>query len=111
MKNLPEDGMVVPTACLVEILYLLGNAGGRPLQRKLWTMVDSGVLQLRSETKGDCIKAAFLMETYADVPMDFADGIVVATADALNVNTVFTIDPHFYAYRRLSGDAFTVILG
>ena len=44
-------------------------------------------------------------------PMDFADGIVVVTADALNVSTIFTIDTHIYAYRRSNGDVFTVIRG
>lgn len=48
------------------------------------------------------------MERYSDIPMDFADALIVATADSLNVQTVFTIDKHFYAYRTANGGAFTV---
>lgn len=111
MANIPESGMVTPTASLVEILYLLGKAGGHPLQRKLWNMIESGILRLRPENMVECLKAGKLMEIYSDTPMDFADGIVVVTADAHDVSSIFTIDRHFHAYRRSNGNAFTIIPG
>jgi predicted nucleic acid-binding protein len=40
-----------------------------------------------------------LMEKYADIPMDFADASIVAAAESLNLDTVFTIDSDFYVYR------------
>jgi len=111
MRALPAVGIVTPIACLVEILYLLEKAGGRPLQRKLWSMIDDGILRLRPETAADCVLAFSLMDKYADIPMDFADGIVVVSADVMQVDTVFTIDKHFYAYRKSNGSPFRVVPG
>ena len=111
MQSLPADGILTPTACLVEALYLLGKAGGHALQHKLWTMIESSVLQLRPDSVGDCTRCGQLMAKYADIPMDFADGMLVVAAEALNVRTIFTLDRHFYAYRKSSGDAFTIFPG
>lgn len=109
MRNLPYDGMITPAACLVEILYLLGKAGGHALQSKVWAMIAAGALQPRPETVAECVKAGRLMESYSDIPMDYADAVLVVAADALKTDTIFTIDQHFYAYRKSNGNAFTII--
>lgn len=61
------------------------------------------------ETGLRCAQIGVLMETYSDVPMDFADGALVLAAEDLKVDTIFTLDRHFYAYRRSNGNPFTVI--
>jgi predicted nucleic acid-binding protein len=38
-----------------------------------------------------------------------ADASIVATAAALTLRHVFTLDSHFYAYRLADGSAFEVI--
>jgi predicted nucleic acid-binding protein len=50
-----------------------------------------------------------LMEKYADIPMDFADASIVAAAESLNLDTVFTIDSDFYVYRLYDKHPFHVI--
>ncbi len=47
-----------------------------------------------------------LMEQYRDTPMDLADASLVATAEALNLTRIFTIDSDFYIYRLFGRDAF-----
>ena len=111
MQSLSYLGLVMPTACLVEALYLLGKSGGYSHQRKLWNMIEAGAVQLRTETTAECMQAGQLMDKFAGIPMDYADAIVVISADALDTNTIFTMDRHFYAYRRSNGTAFAVIPG
>ena len=50
-----------------------------------------------------------LMEKYQDVPMDLADASLVAAAERLKLNRIFTIDSDFYVYRIHDKDAFEVI--
>ena len=54
--------------------------------------------------------AARLMARYADTPMDYADASLVALADALQLDTVFTTDRRgFTVYRRSSGTGFEIL--
>jgi hypothetical protein len=55
-------------------------------------------------------QVASLMRQYADVPMDFADGTLVAVADALGLAKIFTTDRRgFAAYRGARGNALTLL--
>jgi hypothetical protein len=49
------------------------------------------------------------MKQYADLPMDLADATLVALAERLKIQTIFTIDRDFHIYRPLGLDHFTVI--
>jgi predicted nucleic acid-binding protein len=40
------------------------------------------------------------METYADVPMDFADACVTRLAEMFEDSTVCTVDTDFLVYRK-----------
>ena len=50
-----------------------------------------------------------LMETYHDLPMDFADASLVTVAEALSITQIFTLDSHFYAYRINDRTPFEVL--
>jgi predicted nucleic acid-binding protein len=41
--------------------------------------------------------------------MDLADASLVAAADTLRLDRVFTLDRHFHAYRRFDTQPFTVL--
>ncbi len=49
------------------------------------------------------------MEKYRDVPMDLADASLVAAAERLSLNRIFTLDSDFYVYRLYDKDAFDVL--
>ncbi|MFI5310408.1 MAG: type II toxin-antitoxin system VapC family toxin [Gemmatimonadales bacterium] len=54
--------------------------------------------------------AAFLMDRYRDVPMDFADASLVVVAEALGAKRVLTIDRRgFSAYRLARGAPFELL--
>ena len=51
-----------------------------------------------------------LLRRYSDIPMDYADATLVALADRLAVNRVFTLDRRgFRAYRGARGLPFEIV--
>ena len=50
-----------------------------------------------------------LMEQYEDTPMNFADASVVAAAEALRIERVFTTDSDFHVYRLYGNQPFEVV--
>ena len=50
-----------------------------------------------------------LMETYADVPMDFADACVTRLAEIFEDSSVCTVDTDFLVYRRNRRDVIPLV--
>jgi uncharacterized protein len=50
------------------------------------------------------------MDKYADPPMDFADASLVAIAERLSINRIFTVDRTDFSVYKLRGRrSFTII--
>lgn len=90
-------------------MYLLGKSGGYLFQRALWELYLSGALVIHEQSLREADRMERLMEKYREAPMDFADASLVAAAETLGVETIFTLDKHFYDYRLANGDAFSVV--
>lgn len=91
-------------------MYLLGAAGGYPLQAALWNLRSAGDLLLHEMTVAELDRAAWLMEKYKDSPMDLGDASLVAAAETRSLRQVFTLDHHFWGYRA-NGSALEPIPG
>ena len=50
-----------------------------------------------------------LMERYRDTPMDIADASLVAAAEALDEQRIFTLDSDFFVYRLNDTGSFEVV--
>jgi predicted nucleic acid-binding protein len=109
-NSLRVGPLVTPSACWVEAMYLLHRAGGYPLQAELWRAREIGLLRIHESFQAEYDRMVKLMDDYRDSPMDVADAAVVAAAEALNTDIVFTIDGHFFAYRTRKGPL-TVVPG
>lgn len=68
-----------------------------------------GKLRLETLTDEDAHRMVELMKKYQDRPMDVADASLVAIAERLGIQRVFTVDRDFYIYRMKDGSAFEVI--
>lgn len=88
---------------------MLGRRGGFRYQAALWNMYSEGRMVLHRLTPAETARMAALMEQYSDAPMDLADASLVATAETLALDRVFTIDRQFYIYRLENGDALEVV--
>jgi predicted nucleic acid-binding protein len=86
-----------------EAIYLLGRAGGWVGQDALWQMVERGALVLATLDEQLTARSAELMRRYRDHPMDLADATLIATAEALDLPVIFTLDSHFRTYSLRGG--------
>lgn len=94
---------------VTEAMHFLGKQGGWRAQAALWRMVHDGKVRFVDDQAMEAERIAALMEKYADVPMDLADASLVAAAEHLGTDRVFTLDGDFSVYRLAGRRAFTVI--
>jgi predicted nucleic acid-binding protein len=109
LRALPAEPLVTTWPCFVEPIYLLGRAGGHPAQEELWGYLADGLVILHMSTPAELDRMRELMRTYRDTPMDLADASLVAAAEVLGLDRVFTLDQHFHAYRIENARAFRVV--
>ncbi|MBI2358950.1 MAG: PIN domain-containing protein [Deltaproteobacteria bacterium] len=102
-------GAIVTTeAVLTETLYLVGPEW--TAQRVCLEFILRGAFQLVPSSHASLRRAAALMEKYRNVPMDFADATLVALAEELETEWVFTLDRRgFSTYRLGRRKAFQMI--
>jgi predicted nucleic acid-binding protein len=106
LSSLPSGPLITTWPCFTEAMYLLFRAGGFPAQQELWRLVADGRLVLHELSP---MRSAALMEKYRDRPMDLADATLVALAESLSIEDVFSLDHDFQIYRLASGAALRVI--
>lgn len=88
-------------AVLTEALYLLGPSW-RP-QSSCLEFIFSGAVLLAPASLESLRRTASLMEKYADLPMDYADATLVALAEEVGADQVFTLDRRGFSVFRLHG--------
>ncbi len=88
--------MFTTHACLAEAMYFLGDWH---LQEGLWKLILDSSLIIYDLSDDDLNRMENLMRKYRDTPMDFADASLVATAEAINSNKIFSLDGDFGVYR------------
>jgi len=108
-KRLPPEPLLTTWPCFTEAIYLLGTVGGYTYQANLWRLYTGGRLRLHASSPGEIERMRNLMETYQDTPMDLADASLVAVAESLNLQQIFSLDSHFYIYRLLNGSILQVV--
>lgn len=84
---------------LTETLYLVGPRWRA--QQICLEFFSRGAFILVPASLSSLRRAASLMEQYQDVPMDFADATLVALAEELRTDQVFTLDRRGFATYRL----------
>jgi len=102
-------GPVVTTeAVLTETLYLVGPHWRA--QKVCLEFILRGVFQVVPASMQSLQRVAALMERYGNVPMDFADATLVALAEELETDKVFTLDRRgFTTYRMNRNRPFQII--
>lgn len=101
--------LVTTWPAFTEAMYLLGRAAGWSGQRALWRLIQSEDLIVVAPSATSTARAARLMETYADRPMDLADATLVALAEERGTDRVFTLDSDFHVYRFKGRRRFEVL--
>jgi hypothetical protein len=104
-KRLPTGPLLTTWPCFTEAMYLVFQAGGYPAQAALWHWRTANRLTLHDLTGNEIARMAALMDKYQDIPMDLADASLIATAEGLRIQRIFTLDSDFYIYRLADGSA------
>lgn len=95
---------------ITEAMYFLHIYGGPAGQSALWKLILRQDLVLEHPTTGDLSRMDALMKKYADLPMAFADASLVAVAERLSMNRIFTLDStDFATYRLIAKKTFSLI--
>jgi uncharacterized protein len=101
--------MLTTWPAFAEAMYLAGSHMGWQGQSRLWQLVHTGLLAFSPVSAP--LRVAELMERYRDVPMDLADGTLVALAEERGHRRIFTLDGDFFVYRLENGRALDVVPG
>ena len=101
--------VVVPSALLSEVDYLLRRFVGIDAELDFLRSVDEGAFLVEPFTEADASRVCELVERYRELDIGLADAAVVATAERLHTRTVLTVDlRHFRALRHRNGSAFVL---
>jgi len=89
LKNIDES-LITTWPVLTEAFYLLGFSW--KAQDNLWEFILRGGVDVLSMDDKEQTRCRQLMEKYADLPMDLADGSLVVFAESKKIKKVFTLD-------------------
>ena len=84
-------------AVITEVLFVLDFNIRAQIDFLSW--VRSGAVQLVETETSDFDRVIYLMQKYADLPMDFTDGLLVAICERLGTKRIVTVDRDFTIYR------------
>ncbi len=94
----PAHHLVIPTLCVAEVSYLIGQRGGGSAEARFLRSLES--FDVQAPLAEDWPRIAELVERYADLPLGATDASVVALAERLRTDLVITLDRrHFEAIR------------
>ena len=107
LKSVNEP-LVTTWPVLTESFYLLGFSW--KAQDNLWEFIMRGGVDILSLDDKQQARCRQMMEKYADLPMDLADGTLVVVAESKKVKKVFTLDhKDFRIYKPSHTKRFTLL--
>jgi uncharacterized protein len=102
--------LLLPAPLITEIGYMLWSRAGSKAEADFLRDVADGVYELVPLTAADALRAAELVEQYADLPLGTADAVVVAAAERFRAVNIATLDRrHFSIVRPAHVAALTLL--
>jgi predicted nucleic acid-binding protein len=107
LKSVNEP-LVTTWPVLTEAFYLLGFSWRA--QDNLWEFIVRGGVEILSLDDKQQARCRQLMEKYADLPMDLADGTLVVLAESKKIKKIFTLDhKDFQIYKPAGIKSFSLL--
>jgi predicted nucleic acid-binding protein len=107
LKSVSEP-LVTTWPVLTEAFYLLGFSWRA--QDNLWEFIVRGGVEILSLDDKQQARCRQLMEKYADLPMDLADGTLVVLAESKKIKKIFTLDhKDFQIYKPAGIKSFSLL--
>jgi len=104
-----EPPLLVSGLVIAEVSYHLVRAGGPGAEAPFLRSFNEGFLTLIDVDDVDLLRAADLVEQYADLGLDAADACTVALAERHGITQVATIDNDFRVVVPTHVPAFTIV--
>ncbi len=103
-----NEPLITTWPVLTEAFYLLGFSWRA--QDNLWEFIVRGGVEILSLDDKQQARCRQLMEKYADLPMDLADGTLVVLAESNRIKKIFTLDhKDFQIYKPTRIRRFTLL--
>lgn len=105
-----REPMVIPSPAVTEVSYMVEKYAGPGAEARFLRDVGHGRLAVEDPIAADYLRAADLVERYADFPLGTVDALIVAMAERMGVTTLLTLDRrHFGAVRPRHCESFTLV--
>lgn len=105
-----EPEPLIPVPILPELAYFALPELGYQQFAAFLEMVTFRTPRLVHATQADMIRTAEIMREYADIKIDFADCVIMAMAERLNITRILTIDQRdFRIFRPKHTLAFEIL--
>lgn len=99
----------LPAVTIAEIAHFIGKAGNVYAEARFLRLIAAGTYPLLDPLPADYLRAADLVEKYADFPLGTVDALIVAMAERFGVTTILTLDQrHFGAVKPLHCERFVL---
>lgn len=105
-----ESHVLLTDVVLAETAYLILRDMTHQALARFLRSVGAGRIDYISTTRPDLLRAADLLEEYADNRIDFVDCAIIAIAERLNITPILTIDRRHFAIVRPKHCAYFEIL-
>jgi predicted nucleic acid-binding protein len=102
--------LFLPIVLLAEIDYLLTSRLGIDAALEFLESIEAGAFTLVSLFDEDMVRCRELIVQYRDLPLGLADATVVATAERLQIQRVFTVDQRHFRAMQPRGFGHFIIL-
>lgn len=92
--------LVLPNVVLPEVCYLIASRLGHRAMRHFMSNLISESIQVEPVTRQDLIRVYQILEQYANNRLEFTDAAIVAIAERLMINRVYTLDRRDFSIIR-----------
>jgi len=105
-----ESQPLLPDVVLPELGYMTLRDLGYPVWVRFLRSIVADELPLERTAPEDLDRTAEILEMYSDTKVDFVDSVIVAMAERLKVERIFTVDRrHFSLFRPRHCQYFTIV--
>lgn len=106
-----KEKLIITYPVIVETSYLLLERCSQNVQFKFLNQLTKGSIEIFRLDQDNLIRMIYLMNKYADLPMDLADAFLVILAEEIKEERILTTDfKDFNIYRWQDNRKFNLIL-
>lgn len=104
------EAVRIPSFVVAEVGHFVGDRAYPKVEADFLRSVGSGRFVTEDPVRDDYLRAADLVEQYADFALGTVDALIVAMAERLRVTTLYTLDRrHFGAVRPAHCESFVLV--